>query len=85
VKRERGYAMTTNHIDKLPVEEPLAALERTLISAYLAGAGQELHALLLRDDEDARTLLAAASRYATAKLAEIEARSQYLRNLHHEP
>ena len=76
--------MTSHDIDRLPVEEPLAALERALIGAYLAGAGQELHALLLRDDEDARTLLAAASRYATSKLAEIEARSLYLRNLHHE-
>ena len=77
--------MTSNHIDTLPVEEPLAALERALMGAYLTAAGQELHTLLVRDDEDARTLLAAASRYATAKLAEIEARSQYLRNLHHEP
>ena len=77
--------MPSNHIDRLPIEEPLAALERALIGAYLAGAGQELHALLVRDDEDARTLLTAASRYATAKLAEVEARSQYLRNLHHEP
>ena len=77
--------MTSNHIDRLPVDEPLAALERALIAAYLTGAGQQLHALLMRDDEDARTLLAAASRYATAKLAEIESRSQYLCNLHHEP
>jgi hypothetical protein len=77
--------MTTNQTDRPPLEEPLAALERELIGAYLAGAGQDLHTLLMRDDEDARALLAAASRYATEKLAEIEARSHYLRNLQRQP
>ena len=71
--------------DRPPLEEPLAALERELIGAYLAGAGQDLHALLARDDKEARTLLAAASRYASEKLTEVEARSHYLRNLHREP
>jgi hypothetical protein len=65
--------MTSNHIGRLPVDEPLAALERALMGAYLAGAGQELHALVARGDEDARALL-----------AEIKARSRYLGNLHHE-
>ena len=40
------------------------------MSAYVAGAGQDLHDLLRRDDEDARRLLAAASRYASEKLSE---------------
>ena len=76
--------MTIHEIDRPPLEEPLAALERELIGAYLAGAGQDLHTLLTRDDEDARKLLAAASRFATEKLAEIEARSHYLRTLQRE-
>jgi hypothetical protein len=56
-----------------------------LISAYLAGAGHELAELLERTDEDAKRLLAEASRYASAKLTEVEARSHYLHKLHGEP
>ena len=73
------------NIDRPQLEEPLAELERELISAYVAGAGQDLDALLRRNDEEARRLLAEATRHASAKLTEIEARSHYLRKLHGEP
>jgi len=63
------------------MDDPLAGLERHLMGAYVAGAGHDLHDLLQREDEDARTLLAAASRYASAKLSEIEARWHYLHTL----
>ena len=66
----------------VPIEEPLAELERHLIAAYLAGAGQDLHDLRTRTDDAARNLLAEASRYASARLSEIEARFQYLQTLH---
>jgi hypothetical protein len=56
-----------------------------LISAYVAGAGHDLDALLARTDEDAKRLLAEASRYASAKMSEVEARSHYLHELHGEP
>jgi hypothetical protein len=68
--------------DTVPLEEPLAELERHLISAYVAGAGEDLHRLQTRGDDDARRLLAEASRYASVKLSEIEARFRYLRTLH---
>lgn len=71
--------MTVN--GTMPLEEPLAELERQLISAYVAGAGQDLETLLARDDEDARKLLADASLYASARLTEVESRSHYLRTL----
>ena len=74
--------MVTNDIETLRLEEPLAELERQLISAYVAGAGHDVHALLARDDEEARRLLAEASRYASVKLSEVEARSHYVRALH---
>lgn len=64
--------------------DPMAELERHLISAYLAGAGHDLDALLARTDEDAKRLLAQASRYASAKMSEVEARSHYLHQLHGE-
>jgi hypothetical protein len=68
--------------DTPPIEEPLAELERHLIAAYIAGAGQDLHDLRTRTDDAARSLLAEASRYASTKLSEIEARFQYLHTLH---
>jgi len=65
-----------------PLEEPLADLERHLINAYLAGAGHDLHSLRTRSDDAARHLLVEASRYASARLSEVEARFHYLRTLH---
>jgi hypothetical protein len=76
--------MTPNNNDTMAVEQPLARLERQLIRAYIAGAGQDLHVLMARTDEEARRLLADASRYASERLSEIEARSHYVRELHGE-
>jgi hypothetical protein len=70
--------------DEHHVEEPLAELERQLITTYLARSGQDLHALMARDDADARRLLADASRYASVKLSEVESRSHFVRELHGE-
>ena len=77
--------MTDEELGRAPLEAPLAKLERQLISAYVAGAGHDLHALLARSDDEARALLKEASAYATAKLTEVESRAQYLRALHGEP
>jgi hypothetical protein len=71
----------TNEKSSRPMEEPLAELERELITAYIAGAGQNLETLLTRTDEQARQLLADASLYASARLTEVESRSHYLRSL----
>jgi hypothetical protein len=69
-----------------PMHDPLAELERHLITAYVAGAGRDVEDVRARsNEEDARRLLAAASRYASAKLCEIEARSHYLHALHGQP
>jgi hypothetical protein len=64
------------------LEEPLAQLERQLINAYLAAAGQDFHHLMVRDDEAARRLLAEASLHASERLSEIEARAHFLKKLH---
>ena len=72
-------------LDRSLLHDPLAELERHLIGAYLAGAGHHLDELLARTDEEARRLLAEASRYASTKLSEIEARSHYLHELHGQP
>ena len=80
-KKSPGAVMTTDKTDRAPLEEPLAALERELITAYITGAGQDLQHLLTQDDAESRSLLAAASQYATARLAEVETRLHYLRSL----
>ena len=64
-----------------PTEEPLAQLERELMTAYIAGAGESIETLVLRTDERARRLLTDASLYASARLAEVESRLHYLRSL----
>ena len=77
--------MTKDRLDSPPLHDLLADLERHLISAYVTGAGHGLEELLARTDDEARRLLAEASQYASAKLSEVEARSQYLHHLHGEP
>ena len=73
--------MTANQEPVNPMEEPLAQLERELMTAYVAGAGENIEALVSRTDEQARRLVADASLYATSRLSEIETRLHYLRSL----
>jgi hypothetical protein len=75
----------TKNPDMEPMHDPMAELERQLIRAFVAGAGQDLDELLRRTDEDAQRLLAAASQYASARLSEVEARSHYVHELHGQP
>jgi hypothetical protein len=77
--------MTIEHVDRPPLQPPLAELERELIHAYLAGAGHDPQALLAENDNAARRLLADAALYASAKLTEIESRLHYVRTLQGEP
>jgi hypothetical protein len=74
--------MNADHMDGEQLEEPLAALERQFVAAYLADAGVDYHTLLARTDAEARGLLARAALYASERLSEIEARSQFLNELH---
>jgi hypothetical protein len=67
-----------------PLELPLSELERHLIEAYLEGAGADYHALVARKDDEARSLLRRAAQYASQRLGEIEARSEYVHKLHGE-
>jgi hypothetical protein len=66
------------------IEEPLSTLERQFIEAYLAGAGADYRTLLARKDDEARSLLRRAAQYASERLSEIEARSEYVHKLHGE-
>jgi hypothetical protein len=77
--------MLTEQEHRRPLRAPLAELERELIHAYVAAAGHDWDELLTRTDEGARRVRAEASRYASAKLSEVEARSHYLHWLHGAP
>lgn len=68
-----------DEIDTEPMHEPLAELERELVAAYVAGTGYNVDQLRARDDAEARDILVQASRYASARLSEVEARLHYLR------
>jgi hypothetical protein len=74
--------MRPNNIEQSPLEEPLVHLERQLVDAYLAGAGENLDDLMARDDEAAHQLLTAASLYASERLSEIESSAHLRRTLH---
>ena len=67
--------------DALPLEEPLAELERRLIDEFLRSAGYNPDALRARHDDESRLLLVEASAHASNKMAEIETRGHYLRAL----
>ena len=73
--------MITDTTDTTAMEDPMAELERHLIAAFIAGAGQDVVTLTSRHDDEARRLLAQASLYASEKLSEVEARSHYLHSL----
>ena len=74
--------MTTNDADKFQLEEPLSELERQLITGYLHAQGLDYHALVARNDDEARAMLAKAAQYASERLSEIESRSHYVDDLH---
>lgn len=71
--------------DRPPLEEPLAHLERILMASFVAGAGENLEQLLVREDPEARELLRRASQFAAERLTEVEARAHYVRALHGQP
>jgi hypothetical protein len=64
-----------------PMHDPLAELERELVTAFVKGAGHDLQDLLSRGDPEARGILKEASLYASTRLSEVEGRLHYLRSL----
>jgi hypothetical protein len=65
----------------MTMTDPEASLEEQLIRDYLRERGYDQAALDALSESDRRTLLAAASEHASDKLAEIEARTHFLRTL----
>lgn len=57
------------------LEEPLSELERQFVPAYLADAGADHHALLARNDDEARSLLGRAAQCASVGLRSLATRA----------
>ncbi|MBI5841995.1 MAG: hypothetical protein HZB19_18060 [Chloroflexi bacterium] len=75
--------MSTNKNNGQPIAEDIhAALEKTLIEAYLKGKGYTLEDLKKLPGEEVKQLMKEASTYASGKLAELEERAHFLQELH---
>ena len=61
-----------------------SALEKQLIRSYLLQKGYQQEDLKIMPINQSQALLAAASCYASLKLAEIESRSKFLDKIHFE-
>ena len=67
-----------------PGEGPQSALERMIIEAYLAGKNVKLEDLKSLPPEEAQRLMKEASSYASMKLAEVESKAQFRREIHYD-
>jgi hypothetical protein len=65
-----------------PMEDPKGRLEQAFIDEYLLVHGHQPEAVHLLPPGRAKALLEAASTYAAGRLAEFEARAQYVHEIH---
>jgi hypothetical protein len=72
-----------NHdFDTPPPGAPLGQLERALIDEYVVQRGYDPVKLHDVPEPERKALLKQASLYASARLSEVESRSQYVHDLH---
>jgi hypothetical protein len=78
--------MTEEHIpfdeERCADELPESALERNLIRDYLREKGYSLEDLHILPPEVAKNLMKEACQYAALKLAEVESRARFQREIH---
>jgi hypothetical protein len=75
--------MSTNKNNNQPTAEDIHAfLEKTLIETYLKGKGYTLEELRSLPEVEAGQLMKEASTYASCKLAELEDRARFVKELH---
>jgi hypothetical protein len=65
-----------------PLEDPMAPLERAFIEQYLREHGQTSDSLLLLTADERRRFMVKAARHAAVRLAEVDARSAYVHEIH---
>jgi hypothetical protein len=64
------------------MEDPEGQLERALIKEFLLAHGLDENALHTLPEDEVKRVLTEASVYAAAKLAEVEARAQFVHDIH---
>lgn len=69
-------------IERCADELPESALERNLIREYLQSRGYSIEDLHKLPEEEAKSLRREACRYAALKLAEVESRARFQREIH---
>jgi hypothetical protein len=60
---------------------PQAQLEKMYIEEYLRGKGYDLHSVHTLPEAEAKQLMREACMYASARLAEVESRAQFRREI----
>lgn len=71
----------STEIEELASEGPQSALERKLINEYLQRKGYQIDDLRLLPKDKARQILVEASNYASLKLAEVESRAKFRKDI----
>ena len=74
--------MTTKDPGVHAMEDPEAQLETALIEEFLRARGLDSNALHALPEDEAKHVLAEASVYAAAKLAEVDARAHFVHKIH---
>ncbi len=74
--------MDDERLDRPPLVDLIAELERAFINEYLASHGYGPLTRASLSEEAHRALLKEASLYASAKLSEVEARAHYIQDIH---
>ncbi|UCH60004.1 MAG: hypothetical protein JSV61_00610 [Anaerolineales bacterium] len=64
-------------------EGPQSALEKRLIAEYLSMKGYSTEDLVLMPEEQAKDLMQEACSYASLKLAEVESKTKFRKEIHY--
>jgi hypothetical protein len=74
--------MNSENSQNVEVNDPQAKLEVAFLEEFLAIRGSSLATLNRLPEAEARRLMTEASLYASAKLSEVETRSQFVSGMH---
>jgi hypothetical protein len=76
--------VSAEETNSISVDAPLGQLERALTDQYLRARGYDAARLDALPEPERETLLKQAALHASGRLTEIEARSQFLHEVHEE-
>jgi hypothetical protein len=74
--------MPSERPDSGSVEDPESQLEQAFIAEFLRAHGYDTHTIKELPEEQRTQFMKQASVYAAGKLAEVEARAQFVKELH---